>query len=159
MALAREKLFSLLPSFRRNLQLTKVTVVGSGSVASTIAYTLLLKNICDQVVLIDKNNDRIRAEFQDLLYGSYFLNENSIIRGTTDFSAAKNSQIIIFAIDVPKIEGEDFNEFLQRNVDFYKSTVPNVVQFCSDAIFIVVSSTCDILSCEICSFNFRSEIK
>lgn len=159
MALAKEKLFSLVPSLRQNLQLTKVTIVGSGPVASTIAYTLLLKNISDQVVLIDKNDDRIKAEFQDLLYGSYFLNENQIIRGTTDFSGAKNSQIIIFAIDVPKIEGEDFNEFLQQNVDFYKSTVPNVVQYCSDAIFIVVSSTCDILSCEICSFNFRSNLE
>jgi malate/lactate dehydrogenase len=149
-----QKLFSVCPNLKQHLPSTKVTIVGSGRVASTIAYTLLLKGISDQVVIVDKSEDRLKAEFQDLLYGSYFFNENPNILGTTDFSAAKNSQVIIFAIDVAKIEGEEFDEFLQRNIDFYKITVPNVVQFCSDAIFIVVSATCDILSCEFCSLHF-----
>lgn len=150
MTSTKDKLFALNPKLKAdlNLQSSKVSIIGSGRVASTIAYTILIKGFSNQVVIIDRNEDRLKSEFQDILYGSYFLTDDPNILATTDFSAAKNSHIIIFAIDVAKIEGEDFNEFLQRNVDVYKATVPNVVQFCSDAIFIVVSTVCDILSCE-----------
>ena len=116
----------------------------------------MLKEGSDHIVIVDKNEDQVKAEALDFQYGSYFLTSNPKIQATTDYASAKGAKIVILAIDVRKIEGEDFIEFLQRNVDVYKATVPNVVQFCSDAIFIVVSATCDILSCE---FTIISDLR
>lgn len=143
------KLFTPSQKFKPDrISLKKVAIIGSGKVASSIAFSLVLKEVCDHVVIVDKNEERLKAEAQDYQYGSYFLTSRPKIQATTDFSSAKGAKIVILAIDVTKIEGEDFTEVLQRNVDVYKATVPNAIQFCSDAIFIVVSATCDILSCE-----------
>lgn len=149
MSSSKDKLFTPTNKLRPDgISLKKVAIIGSGKVASTIAYTLLLKEASDHIVIVDKNEDQVKAEVLDFQYGAYFLTSSPKIQATTDYSSAKGAKIVILAIDVRKIEGEDFYEFLQRNVDVYKATVPNVVQFCSDAIFIVVSATCDILSCE-----------
>ena len=37
----------------------KVTIIGAGNVGSTIAYTLAIENIANEVVMIDINKDEI----------------------------------------------------------------------------------------------------
>lgn len=151
MASVKKKLFTPSLQLKQDQnfsQQSKVSIIGNGKVATTIAFSLLLKGISNHVVMIDKSEEKVKAEGQDLLYGLSYFDNQPKIQATSDFSSVHGSKIVIFAIDVRKIEGEDFFEFLQRNVDVYKATVPNVVQFCSDGIFILVSATCDILSCK-----------
>ena len=38
--------------------MNKITIIGSGSVGSTIAYTLTVQGIASEIVMIDINEDR-----------------------------------------------------------------------------------------------------
>ena len=44
----------------------KVSIVGAGRVGSTTAYALLLKGLCDELVLVDVVTDRAEGEALDL---------------------------------------------------------------------------------------------
>lgn len=37
---------------------SKVVIVGCGNVGSTIAYTILNQGLCEQIVLIDRNEEK-----------------------------------------------------------------------------------------------------
>ena len=41
---------------------SKITVIGAGSVGSTIAYTLSNQNVASEIVLIDINKEKVEGE-------------------------------------------------------------------------------------------------
>lgn len=51
------------------LQLRKVAIIGVGHVGSTTAYTLISKNIVDELVLFDSKDTILKAELNDLMDG------------------------------------------------------------------------------------------
>ncbi|HBQ43809.1 MAG TPA: L-lactate dehydrogenase, partial [Lactobacillus acetotolerans] len=44
----------------------KIGIIGLGHVGATVAYTLFTHGIADELVLIDKNDDKVTAEYNDL---------------------------------------------------------------------------------------------
>lgn len=59
---------------------SKVVIVGCGNVGSTIAYTILNQGLCEQIVLIDRNEEKAYAEALDMTHAVYFMNRNIEIR-------------------------------------------------------------------------------
>ena len=47
----------------------KVTIIGAGSVGSTIAYTMTVKGIASEIVLIDINAEKALGEAMDIKQG------------------------------------------------------------------------------------------
>lgn len=45
---------------------SKITVIGAGSVGSTIAYTLSNQNVASEIVLIDINKEKVEGEVMDI---------------------------------------------------------------------------------------------
>ncbi|KKR23742.1 MAG: putative L-lactate dehydrogenase [Candidatus Yanofskybacteria bacterium GW2011_GWD2_39_48] len=44
----------------------KIAVIGAGSVGSTIAYTLVMKNLAAEVILVDINEAKEEGEVMDI---------------------------------------------------------------------------------------------
>ena len=44
---------------------SKITIIGAGSVGSTIAYTLSNEDIASEIVLIDINKKKVEGEVMD----------------------------------------------------------------------------------------------
>ena len=42
--------------------MNKITIIGSGSVGSTIAYTLTVQGIASEIVMIDINEEKAKGE-------------------------------------------------------------------------------------------------
>ena len=49
---------------------SKITVIGAGSVGSTIAYTLSNQNVASEIVLIDINKEKVEGEVMDIAQGT-----------------------------------------------------------------------------------------
>ena len=56
---------------------SKITIIGAGSVGSTIAYTLANQDITSELVLIDINKNKVEGEVMDIIQGTYFRNRKS----------------------------------------------------------------------------------
>ena len=97
----------------------KVSIIGVGDLGSSIAYTILLKGICNELVLVDTDENVLNGELLDLQQGlTYHTNMN--ICGSTDPSITSKSKIIILSLgDRPK-PGNDIYSVMQKNFEVYK---------------------------------------
>ena len=63
---------------RRTNMSSKITIIGAGSVGSTIAYTLSQKSIASEIVLIDINRQKAEGEVMDIDQGNQLVNRSPL---------------------------------------------------------------------------------
>lgn len=59
--------------------MNKITIIGTGSVGATIAYTLNTMGIASEIVLIDINTEKALGEALDIRQGNSFFGGNCSI--------------------------------------------------------------------------------
>ncbi|XP_055453604.1 L-lactate dehydrogenase C chain-like isoform X1 [Psammomys obesus] len=62
----------------------KITVVGAGNVGMACAISILLKDLADELALVDADADKLKGEALDLLHGSLFFSTSKIVYGNVD---------------------------------------------------------------------------
>ncbi|XP_034074692.1 L-lactate dehydrogenase B-B chain isoform X3 [Gymnodraco acuticeps] len=134
-------LFSGPPELPRN----KVTVVGVGQVGMACAVSILLRELTDELALVDVMEDKLKGEMMDLQHGSLFLKTPKIV-ADTDYSVTANSRIVVVTAGVRQQEGESRLNLVQRNVNIFKHIVPLIVRYSPNCIIIVVSNPVDVLT-------------
>ena len=60
----------------------KISIVGAGSVGSNIAFLLLIKQVCQQIVLLDIAGDLAQGLALDLEDAKFLLRSSTKIKGT-----------------------------------------------------------------------------
>uniref|UniRef100_A0A8C6LNM5 L-lactate dehydrogenase n=1 Tax=Nothobranchius furzeri TaxID=105023 RepID=A0A8C6LNM5_NOTFU len=123
----------------------KVTVVGVGQVGMACAVSILLRDLCDELALVDVMEDRLKGEMMDLQHGSLFLKTSKIV-ADKDYSVTANSRLVVVTAGVRQQEGESRLNLVQRNVNVFKSIVPQIVKYSPDCTIIVVSNPVDVLT-------------
>lgn len=124
--------------------MNKITVIGSGSVGSTIAYTLTVMGIASEIVMIDINQEKALGEALDIRQGVPFCNPATIYAGS--YEDAKNSDIVIITSGVARKPGQSRLDLAQINVDMLKIVTKDIVKQAPDAIYIIVSNPVDVLT-------------
>ena len=122
----------------------KVTIIGAGSVGSTIAYTLSVMSVADEIVMIDVNENKVLGEALDIRQGLPFCNTVSVYAG--GYAEAENSDIVVIASGLPRKAGQTRLELAQVNVDILKSIIPKITKYAPDAIYFLVANPVDILT-------------
>ena len=79
---------------------SKITIIGAGSVAATIAYKLSYEEFVSEIVMIDINNDKVEGEVMDIEQGTCFRSPISIIAGS--YEDAKDSDIVIITSGIAR---------------------------------------------------------
>ena len=63
--------------------MNKVSIIGTGSVGSTIAYTLTVMGLASEIVMIDINNEKALGEALDIRQGTPFAAPAQFTRAIT----------------------------------------------------------------------------
>ena len=124
--------------------MNKITVIGSGSVGSTVAYTLVAKGIASEIVMIDINEKKAMGEALDIRQGLPFCNPTKVYAGS--FADAKGSDIVVITSGIPRKAGQSRLELAQTNVNMLKGLAANVTKYAPDATYVLVSNPVDILT-------------
>ncbi len=123
---------------------SKITIIGAGSVGSTIAYNLSNNDIASEIVLIDINKEKVEGEVMDIVQGTSFRDPISIVAG--DYEDAKDSDIVIITSGIARKPGQTRIELTQTNVNILKSITPQIVKEAPNALYIIVSNPVDIMT-------------
>ena len=123
---------------------SKITIIGAGSVGSTIAYTLSNGDIASEIVLIDINKEKVEGEVLDIAQGTCFRDPISITAG--EYEDAKGSDIVIITSGIARKPGQTRIELTQTNVNILKSITPEIVKAAPDALYVIVSNPVDIMT-------------
>lgn len=124
----------------------KVGIIGVGHVGSTTAYTLIQKQIVDELVLFDKNEKIVEAEINDLLQGQIG-NESAIKINGNDLSQLASCDVIIFSAG--KIEllagGADRFEELSFTKKVVEEWAPKIKDSGFSGIILSITNPCDVI--------------
>ena len=123
---------------------TKITIIGAGSVGSTIANDLVAMNIATEILLIDINEQKAFGEAMDIYQGPGFPSPAIVRSG--HYEDAVGSSIVIITSGLARKPGQTRLELAQTNVDILKQITPNIVKYAPDAIYIIVSNPVDIMT-------------
>lgn len=122
----------------------KITIIGAGSVGSTIAYTLSNEDLASEIVMIDINKKKVSGEVMDIVQGTCFRNPISIIAG--EYEDAADSDIVIITSGIARKPGQTRIELAQTNVNILKSITPEIVKAAPKALYVIVSNPVDIMT-------------
>ena len=128
--------------------MNKVTIVGSGSVGATIAYTLAVQGLASEIVMVDINKEKSLGEALDIRQGVPFCNPCSVYAG--NYEDAVGSDIVIITCGVARKPGQSRLDLAQTNVSILKSVADEIVKYVPDATYIIVSNPVDVLTYVFC---------
>ncbi len=124
--------------------MNKITVIGSGNVGATIAYTLTIMGIGSEIVMIDLNEQKSLGEALDIKQGISFYTSCNVYAGS--YADAKDSDIVIITSGVARKPGQTRLDLAQCNINILKSVADSVVPQAPNATYIIVSNPVDILT-------------
>ncbi len=131
--------------------MNKITVIGTGSVGSTIAYTLTTSGIASEIVMIDINGEKAIGEALDIRQGTPFCNPCNIYAG--NYSDAAGSNIVVITSGVARKAGQSRLDLAQINVNILKSVASEITKYAPDATYVIVSNPVDILTYAFCKYT------
>ncbi|MFV0480938.1 MAG: malate dehydrogenase [Campylobacteraceae bacterium] len=124
----------------------KVSIIGVGNVGSATCYLLSLRNICSQIVLIDKKYEISSGKATDIMQSAASLNMATQIKSTGDYSQIKNSDVVVITAGSPRKPGMSREDLLQINIDIMKDVTKNIKEYAPNSKIVVVSNPLDILT-------------
>lgn len=124
---------------------SKLTVVGAGSVGSSIAYASLIRGSARHVALYDIATEKVEAEVLDLAHGTQFIG-SSDISGGSDISVAEGSHVVMITAGAKQNPGQSRIELAGINAGILKKMMPQLLEVAPDAIYVIVSNPCDVLT-------------
>jgi len=123
---------------------TRIVVIGVGAVGSTTAYTLLLRERMDELVLIDANKGKAFGDALDMNHGLPFVGQSKVWAGT--YEDCREADIIIITAGAAQKPGETRTELLKRNVAIFESITDEVLKYNKEGILLIASNPVDIMS-------------
>lgn len=122
----------------------KISVIGAGFVGSAIAYSLMQSGIASNIVMVDLNKDKAEGEIMDLAHGAAFIKSVDLLAG--DYKDTADSDIVIITAGAGQKQGETRLELINKNVEIFKSMIPQITRYSPNSILLVVSNPVDILT-------------
>ena len=125
-------------------------VIGLGHVGAHVAYALAAWGVADELILVDKNEQKLRSEVQDLRDAAAYLPHRVTVRGGT---CAGLGPCDLIVGSVGKIELLRGTHDRLTEMDF---TVPEVRRYAAevkasgfDGVFLNITNPCDIVTREL----------
>ncbi len=127
--------------------MSKVTIIGGGHVGITTAFALLLRQTAREIVLYDRNLEKILGEQLDLQHSLSFLPNTDILAAKSP-EDTKDSDVIVFTSGIAQLPGQSRLELLNANKEIVKNILPEIIHYSPQGVVIMVSNPVDILTFE-----------
>lgn len=124
--------------------LKRIAIIGAGYVGATIAYTLDLKGIADDIVLIDINEGKSIGEANDIRHGIPFMGESVVRSGS--YADCADSDLIIVTAGRNRLPNETRLDMIQDNIGIMKNVSDEIMKHYTRGSVMIVSNPVDILT-------------
>ena len=124
--------------------MSKISVIGAGSVGATVANDLMIQGVASEIVLVDVNKKKAVGEALDIYQGAPF-HSPAIVR-SGEYSDTKDSDIVVITCGIARKPGMTRLDLAQTNVNILKDVAKNVVKEAPNAVYVIVSNPVDILT-------------
>ena len=124
--------------------MSKISVIGAGSVGATIANDLMIQGVASEIVLVDVNKKKAIGEALDIYQGAPFCSPAVVHAG--EYEDTADSDIVIITCGMARKPGMTRLDLAQVNVNILKDVAANVTKYAPNSIYIIVSNPVDVLT-------------
>ena len=124
--------------------MSKITVIGAGSVGATVANDLMVQGVATEIVLVDINTKKAYGEALDIYQGAPF-HSPAVVR-SGDYEDAAGSDIVVITCGIARKPGMSRLDLAQTNVNILKDVAKSVVPHAPKAVYVIVSNPVDVLT-------------
>lgn len=122
----------------------KIAIIGAGVVGSTTAYTLILKNIASEIILVDIQDMKCKGEVDDLSDTLSFSTTARVVVGT--LQQAGQADIVIITAGRAQKPGESRSDLLQTNYKVVTDIISGMKPLNPHLMVIMVTNPVDVLT-------------
>ena len=122
----------------------KVAIIGCGFVGAASAFILMESGLFSEIVLLDSNKDKAEGEALDISHGVPFAMPVKITAG--EYQDISDASIIIVTAGAGQKPGETRLDLVKKNVGIFKTIIPEIAKYNTEAILIIVANPVDILT-------------
>ncbi len=127
--------------------MAKVTVVGAGNVGATCANVMAIREVADEVVLIDIKEGLSEGKMLDMYQTETLMDfDTKLVGATNDYSKTAGSDVVVVTSGLPRKPGMTREELIGVNAGIVKSVVKSVLEFSPEAIIVMVSNPMDTMT-------------
>ena len=127
--------------------MSKVTVVGAGNVGATAVNVIALREIADEVVMLDIKEGVAEGKAMDMMQTANLLDMNTRIIGVTnDYEATRDSDVVVITSGIPRKPGMTREELIGVNAGIVKSVTENLLKYSPNAVIVCVSNPMDTMT-------------
>ena len=122
----------------------KITLIGAGQIGGTLAHLIALKGLAD-VVLFDVALGLAKGKALDIAQSSPVSSFDINLKGTSDYSDTKNSDVIIVTAGVPRKPGMTRDDLLGINLKIIKQVAEGIKNNSPNAFVICITNPLDVI--------------
>jgi malate dehydrogenase len=124
---------------------SRVTIIGSGNVGSTLGQRIVEKNIAD-VVLLDIAPGRPQGLALDLMEARGVESHDRLIVGTADYADTQDSDVVVVTAGLARKPGMSRDDLLQANAKIVTAVVNDAMRHSPNAIVLIVTNPLDVMT-------------
>lgn len=125
---------------------TKITVIGGGHVGESCTFILAIKDLANEVVMIDIVENMPQGKALDMMQAGPIMGYDTKIIGSNDFAAMQDSDIVIMTAGYPRKPGMSREDLIGQNAPIMKDVAEKIKQYAPDSIVIVVANPLDAMT-------------
>lgn len=120
----------------------KLTVIGAGTIGAGVAYNVALRDLFDEITIVDLNEEKAKGEALDISHASATFSDTRIVQGSYD--DADDSDVVAVTAGKPRKEGMTRADLLEANAAIMESIHDN--HFGDDAVFVTTTNPMDAIN-------------
>lgn len=124
----------------------KIGFVGAGRIGSTSAFTCLQHLDVDEIAIVDILEDLAVGEAMDLSHAAAAFDRYPTIRGGTDYSLLKGSEIIVVSAGLARKPGMTRLDLATKNAGIMKEIAKNIMNHSPESKILVVTNPMDVMN-------------
>ena len=105
--------------------ISRLAVIGAGSVGTSLAYAALIRRSASEVILYDIDAAKTEAEVLDLAHGTQFTG-TSKVSGGGDISCVAGASVVVITAGAKQKPGQTRLELAGTNVAILESLMPRL---------------------------------
>lgn len=120
----------------------KLTVIGAGTIGAGVTYNVALRDIFDEIVVVDLDEEKAKGEALDISHAAATFSDAHIVQGL--YEDAEGSDVVAVTAGKPRKEGMTRADLLEANAKIMKAVHDN--DFGDDAVFVTTTNPMDAIN-------------
>ena len=137
---------SVFPNDAKGERKLKAGIIGNGNVGLAVLHELRRINGLNEIALMGRNGEKVRAEIEDCLDAHVLYPDGGIRLYGGGYELAEGADLLIYTAGTGRTPGQSRLDLVEKNLEITEALFTEIRKYNQDAIVICVTNPVDIIT-------------